>query len=287
MKKIILIITSVLALLGCSNDQIVQDEVNNNTDTSSSRIVDNNDYMDFDGNGCRDYIEIGRHTRSTVKLGLRGGGFYSYFLDTGSFHGHQGNKYRHYIADTNGDGKDDLIQTGDRLTWISFTDKVGIFKLWNHTVNTGHFKDGHSFKYDHIFGDVNGDGRDDMIQIGDRLIWVGLADTSGKFKIWSHTVNTGHHGHIYGHFIADVNGDGRDDLIQRGDRLMWIGLADTSGKFNIWTHTVNTGRYGGKYDHDFYDINGDGRADMIQTDSYNNRWVGLADINGKFKIWSY
>lgn len=289
MKKIILMTLTLLVLFGCRNELSSENEKTEEILPSISRSIYEHT-PDFNGDGKADYILI-KDRSCFVSIKPITGGSFEYGLATGYYKGHQGNKYKHYFGDVNGDGRDDMIQVGNRLSWIGLADVNGKIAIWTHTVSTGTFREpnpfvGNSTKYQHLFADVNGDERVDMIQIGDRLMWIGLADINGKFNLWTHTVNTGDYGHIYGHFLADTNGDGRKDLIQRGERLMWIGLADINGKFNIWTHMVNTGRYGGNYDHEFADVNGDGREDMIQT-RFSKKWIGLADISGNFKIWSY
>lgn len=186
------------------------------------------------------------------------------------------------VYDFNGDGIPDTVVIEKYKMRVSILNQYGALK-YELLVPTGSY----GGSYGHFFEDVNGDGRVDLIQRGDKLMWIGIADVYGKFNIWTHTVNTGRYGSIYDHFFEDVNGDGRKDLIQIGDRLMWIGIADINGKFNIWTHTVNTGRYGGVYHHDFTDMNNDGRTDLIQTrPSAGLTWIGLADKYGKFEIWS-
>lgn len=191
------------------------------------------------------------------------------------------NLYNTY-SDVNGDGVKDLIQIGEKGTWIGVLDKNKNFKYWTGIVKTGRYK-GH---YGHFFEDVNGDKRVDLIQRGNEKMWIGIADSRGKFNIWTHSVATGRFDGRFDHFFEDVNGDNRKDLIQIGDTSMWIGIADTSGKFNIWTHTVATGRYGGRYGHFFADINGDKRVDLIQRGD-RHMWVGVAQPNGKFHIWSH
>ena len=143
-----------------------------------------------------------------------------------------------------------------------------------------------TFKY--YFADVNGDGRKDLIQVDNGLgMRIGLADYYDEFALWSHSLPTGRYGGVYQHHFADVNGDGRADLIQTNNNLdMWVGLADYNGKFTLWSYSLPTGRYGGVYQHYFADVNGDGRADLIQTNKNLDIWVGLADYNGKFTLWS-
>jgi len=210
--------------------------------------------------------------------------------------------YRHHYADVNGDGRTDLIQIG--ITggnrgkgWVGLADVNGNFGIWTHSFPTGEV-DG---SYRHYFADVNGDGRADLIQIGITggnrgKGWVGLADVNGNFGIWTHSFPTGEVDGNYRHYFADVNGDGRTDLIQIGIKggnkgKGWVGLADVNGNFGIWTHTFPTGEWEGTYRHYLADVNGDGRTDLVQLGikggNQGTGWVGLADVNGNFQIWSH
>jgi len=159
------------------------------------------------------------------------------------------------------------------------------FQIWSASFPTGEY----SNSYRHHFGDINGDGRDDLVQFSAHSTsgWIGLANASGNFNIWTHSVPTGELGGTYTHHLADVNGDNRTDLIQFGRDTGWVGIANASGAFQIWTYTIPTGRYGTTYRHYFADTNGDGRSDLVQIGNTTTGWVGIADVNGDIDIWTH
>ncbi len=135
------------------------------------------------------------------------------------------------------------------------------------------------------YGDFNGDGISDLIQIENSIISVGISNSVGQFISWNYTLPVGHQNGIYDYSLADFNGDGRTDIIQIANSASWIGITDSNGQFQYWSHTVNTGRYGTNYEYFFADFNGDGRDDMIQI-ADNSSWIGLADSNGNIEVWS-
>lgn len=239
---------------------------------------------DVNKDGRDDVIQMGPNLKSWVGISDSEGNFQGWTHEIST--GRHGGNYRHYLADVNGDGRKDLIQTGPGISsWIGLADKNGKFKIWTHKISTGR----HDGKYQHYFADINGDGREDMLQTGDKTSsWIGLADISGNIKIWTHKISTGRHDGKYQHHLADVSGDGKADLIQTGNETSsWIGIANSSGNFKIWTHKISTGRHGGKYQHHFADLNGDGRADMLQTGNETSSWIGLSDPSGKIDIWTH
>ncbi len=175
---------------------------------------------------------------------------------------------------------------------INLNGKAVIKPFIKKTLATGNYEN----TYSHYFADVNGDGKKDLIQISKLYAkgWVGLAQDDGTFKIWSHTFPTGENSGAYEIYFANVNGtdaDGkiRTDIIQvsKAQAKGWIGLAQPDGNFQIWTHTFPTGEYNGIYKQYFPDINGDGRADLVQVQKKGVKgWIGLAQPNGNFKIWT-
>jgi len=135
------------------------------------------------------------------------------------------------------------------------------------------------------------DGQKDLVQISilGGQGWVGLASSTGAFNLWSKTFYTGEANGAYRHYFEDVNGDGKEDLVQisiKGGQG-WVALADANGSLALWTNTFSTGEVKGLYRHHFADVNGDGKTDLVQfSRPGGSGWVGLANLNNTFKIWS-
>jgi len=215
---------------------------------------------DFNGDRKTDIITFTRGDAGDVYVALSDGTRFrtaSKWHDTFSF----GDEVP-LVADVNGDGKDDLLtftrgDQGDVFVALSDGTKFGPGMKWH---------DAFSFRTQiPAAGDVNGDGKDDLITFsrGDQGdVYVALSDGSkfgpamkwhDAFCFWSQVPA-----------IGDVNGDGRDDLITfsrgaTGDVYVSLSTGNGFGPVMMW--------------HDMFcinneiplvaDVNGDGKDDII------------------------
>ncbi|KAL2212798.1 hypothetical protein CC79DRAFT_1267941 [Sarocladium strictum] len=234
---------------------------------------------DMDGDGKDDYVHVDEK------------GAISIWYNRGITEDHmQIDNIR--FADIDGDGIDDYIyldpksgaptiylnkgpNNGDSLGW-----------LWK-PVNGGRpVAGGAAPAKNVVFGDINGDGRDDYIvlhpETGQIKVWLNGGEAAGTTWGWgwvelgSIASGVGPGGRVR---IADIDGDGvsRDDYIYLNDKGGMIVYR------NIWSQT-NTGA---KYEHleaaeaegitqspdeiQLIDINGDGKADYVWTRKFDGR----------------
>jgi len=144
--------------------------------------------------------------------------------------------------------------------------------------------------YDVLAGDVNGDGRTDLIwnETGDiNRTYVGLASRNGTFTFLAAQDRSERGWSNYDVLTGDVNGDGRTDLIwnETGDiNRTYVGLANRNGTFTFLAAQDRSERGWSNYDVLTGDVNGDGRTDLIwnETGDINRTYVGLANGNGTF-----
>ncbi|MFE7839340.1 FG-GAP-like repeat-containing protein [Streptomyces sp. NPDC057474] len=186
---------------------------------------------------------------------------------------------RFRFADLNGDGRDDLVLINSssdgwlvyqenkgvkdgRITWNEFavSIKVGVTGVRREAVR---------------FADVNGDGRDDYLRVGDSgavHAYLNLPTEDGWYR-WEEVLNWAP-GVSYGSRdklrLADVNGDRRADyLMVGGDGSVHAyinnGLEGTGPDGRRFTEHLDfvraTGYPGDKSA--FRDISGDGKADYV------------------------
>lgn len=184
------------------------------------------------------------------------------------------------FADVNGDGRADLIfQGGDNVFWVSLTDASGGLTAASRSVqHGGAYRNGGEVKY----GDVNGDGRADMVFQGeDNTFWLSTSTGPG----FTNAVRTVQHGGTYRNGgetnVIDVTGDGLADLIfQSDDNTFWLSTSTGAG----FTNAVRTVQHGGTYrnglETHFADVTGDGKADLVFQGGDNTFWLSEATGTG-------
>lgn len=214
---------------------------------------------------------------------------------------------QYHLGDVNGDGKADVVWTYrnnnalGRVLFLADSDGQG-FTETSSTTDTGYTAsvvDDDSQQY--LMGDVNGDGKSDLIWIARHLDTVVrtiyLANSNGTgFVSQGYEVEARPH---YNEFLqgryrmADVNGDNLQDLVWVYHHNNKIGI--TTYLAQLDGSNVYLGKVSETIDDDlspnFYsnqefttgDVNGDGKADLLWTFSYQStlyRVLYLANSNG-------
>lgn len=219
------------------------------------------------------------------------------------------------LVDTNADGRKDLV-----VAWTSAVGEVGK-AVWLADSN-GNFPSTYSSKsisttfspqtYTNKafnFGDINGDGRDDIVwswssgATFNRAVW--LANTSGGFAVAPSSSTTSESGNsaltgIVEHtMMGDVNGDGIPDLIifwhepPNVHKVVWLGKPDGTFPATASSHEIEPGF---SQPFNWYasprvfltDVNADGRMDLSWTWTWSasnagpGRSVWVSKGNGTF-----
>ena len=246
-------------------------------------------FADVNGDGKPDWIQVSNSTNQAwVGLANADGSFTTWTWTSTNIGAL--NNYQHYFADVNGDGKADWIQVarGSGDAWVGLSNGDGSFATWTwytHQVIGANWAQ-------HVFADVNGDGKADWIQIYGAANngWVGLSNGDGSFTMWNWTTTGVGATNSYQHYFADVNGDGKADWIQvaRGSNNGWVGLSNGDGSFTLWNWSSTSIGATNSYNHYFADVNGDGKADWIQVQiGANGGSVGLSNGDGTFPTWTW
>jgi hypothetical protein len=146
-----------------------------------------------------------------------------------------------------------------------------------------------------LTGDVNGDGRADIVGLGETEVYVSFGNTNGTFGApiassppLTKTLGGWTDNNNYPRVVGDVNGDGRADIVGFGDTFVFVSFGNTNGTFDapIASFPGFTKNVGGWTDNNNYprvvgDVNGDGRADIVgfgETDVF----VSFGNTNGTF-----
>jgi len=188
-------------------------------------------------------------------------------------------KHPRVMADTNGDGRADIVGFGDAGVWVSRAQADGSFDgptlvVANFAYNAGGWR---VDKHPRFVVDINHDGKAEIVGFGDAGVWVsypqpdgsysnpvmvvanfGAAASAGSWRVDRHP-----------RFLADTTGDGLLDVVGCGDAGVWISRALADGTYEaprmvIANYAFNAGGWRvDQHPRFLADINGDGRADVV------------------------
>jgi hypothetical protein len=200
-------------------------------------------------------------------------------------------------GDVNGDGRSDLVYgrivSSSQVVWYvrrSNGTGFGTWEVWSSDAGDA----GDIFR----LGDVNGDGRDDLVYgrpLSTTVVrWYARMSTGNSFGPWSTwSTDAGDIGDLF--FLADVDADGDDDLV--------YGRAVTASQVKWWVRRSNGSTFGaletwredaGDFGDLFYvaDTGGDGDADLLYARTLSDtqvRWYyrpSLGNMFGALQVWS-
>jgi hypothetical protein len=193
-----------------------------------------------------------------------------------------------FAGDFNGDGRSDLVQLNGSYgeAWVGLNNGSNI-PYPNYWGRPGFLYNPQN-RYWIGVGDVNNDGRDDLVQItpyGDA--WVALSSglSFGAPSRWGWLGFKFDLANAWGIHIGDFNGDGKADLccvapytdawvsLSTGSafgapsRWRGLGFSDDPNRGNGWNVFVG-------------DVNGDGKDDLIQLTEYGDIWFATSTGSG-------
>ncbi len=222
--------------------------------------------------------------------GLTGIWYSTWYVHKGNFvwlTGHGSGSNNQFLADVNGDGKDDAVvyfssmSSGSWYVALSNGSTFNNYSLWK----TG-FGSGSSSR---MLADVNGDGKADAITYSSGGKWQ-VAYSNGSSFGSASTWKDGHGDGSKTRFAADVNGDGKADAIAFFDVSGFAGkwyVALSDGGTSCW----QDGHGSGSKTQFVGDVNGDGKADAVAffdgNDLAGNWYVALSSGSsfGGYSPW--
>jgi hypothetical protein len=190
------------------------------------------------------------------------------------------NNYPRVLGDVNGDGRADIVGFGYTDVFVSFGNTNGTFgapiaSSPPLTKTLGGWTDNNN--YPRVVGDVNGDGRADIVGFGDTFVFVSFGNSNGTFDApiasypgFTKSVGGWTDNNNFPRLLADVNGDNTADIIGFSDTNVFVSLSNGNGTFGTPTaySAALTKNVGGWTDNNNYprvagDVNNDGKADLI------------------------
>ena len=252
---------------------------------------------DVNGDGKDDLVGIGYSSVFVAIANTTGTGFYSPRIWSNAFNYNEGwrvDMHPRLLGDVNGDGKDDLVGIGYAGVFVALANSAGTGfnspSIWSDAFN---YNEGWRVNmHPRLLGDVNGDGKADLVGIGYAGVFVALANSAGNEfnspSIWSDAFNynEGWRVNMHPRLLGDVNGDGKADLVGFGYHGIFVALANSAGDGfdspTIWTTTMTYSNAGWMVDQHprvLGDVNGDGKADLVGF-GYDGVFVALANSAG-------
>ncbi|CBS90968.1 calcium-binding protein [Azospirillum lipoferum] len=203
------------------------------------------------------------------------------------------------LADVNGDGRMDIVGFASGVVRVAQGQADGTFAT-AQTALSGTLTSGTSWtsmgQYPRLLGDVNGDGRADIVGFSSTSVVTALGQADGTFGsvtlAYNGSFTTGYgwtNNNDYPRLLGDVDGDGMADIVGFGGNQVFVARGRADGTFAPMkvAYSDNYTKYTGgwttqdQYPRQLADVNGDGRMDIVGFAS-NGAYVSFGQADGTF-----
>ena len=244
--------------------------------------------VDVNGDGRADIVSFGE-TEVKASLSNGDGTFGSLQSAQPDFSYDSGWRIERHpciMADVNADGRNDIVGFGYGKVMVALANDDGTFGDTLRSLDNFTYNDDWTVDNDiRIMSDINGDGRADIIAIGDAGVYTALASESDgyfdqpKFVLSKFGKDAGGWSiDKHPRMMADVNGDGWDDIVGFGYAGVVVSLSDGDGTFSRTQLAIDHFGYSGGWRVGVHtrmavDVNNDGKADIV---GFSNTGVDIA-----------
>jgi len=220
--------------------------------------------------------------------------------DFGYNQGWRVDKHVRMMGDINADRMEDIVGFFDDGVHFALSDGSGFAKSSFVLANFGYNQGWRVDKHVRLLGNVNIDGRKDIVGFFDDGVWLSLASPPPRlpsplykpslfgppaFVLANFGYNQAWRVDKHVRLLADVNGDGLQDIVAFGDDGVWTALSTGSGfgpaQFVLPSFGYNQGWRVDKHVRLLADVNRDGLADIVAFGD-DGVWTALATGSGFF-----
>jgi phospholipase C len=250
---------------------------------------------DLTGDGGADIVGFG-NDGVWVALNNGNGTFKSpqfVLADMGYNQGWRTDQHPRFLADLTGNGRADIVGFGFEGVWVALNNGDGTFQAAKMVTDFGSYQSGWRVEqHPRFLADLTGDGRADIIGLGNDGGWAALNNGDGTFKAPKYVLadmasNQGWRVDQHPRFLVDMSGDGRADIIGFFMNGAWVAFNNGDGSFRPPQLVTDFGGYDSGWRVDQHprfltDLTGDGGADIVGFGN-DGVWVALNNGNGTFK----
>ncbi len=231
---------------------------------------------DVNGDGKEDVVAFAKDgTYVSLSTGSSFGSPSRWTTGYGYDSGWRVDKHPRFLADVNGDGKQDVVGFGENGTYVSISNGSSFSTPTRLTSSYGYNSGWRVDKHPRFLADVNGDGKQDIVGFSNIGTYVSLSTYGGFTPSSRWTVGYGYNSgwwvHRHPRFLADVNGDGKQDIVGFGNSGTYVSLS-TGSSFTDPSRWVNSYGYNSgwrvnKHPRFLADVSGDGKQDVVGFDN--------------------
>lgn len=195
------------------------------------------------------------------------------------------NRYPRMVGDVNGDAREDAVAIDPtRGAFVALSTGTAFAKPSQWTSDFAWFGDSNNPR---VLGDVNGDGKEDMVGfVPGTGVYVGLSTGTGfaPATLWSTAFQTYTPQLNYPRMVGDVNGDSLDDIVAfHNAEGVYVGLSTGTAFAEPTRWTTDFAWLNDDWDHRVLaDVNGDTMADVVgfKYGAGGGVFVGLSTGSG-------
>ncbi len=207
--------------------------------------------------------------------------------------GWQVDRHPRVVADLTGDGKGDIVGFGDDGVWVALGHGDGTFGPSTFAVEGfGYHQGWRVDRHPRFVADLTGDGRGDIVGLGDDGVWVALNHGDGTFRPAQFVLadlgfNQGWRVDQHLRLVADLSADGAADLVAFGDDGVHVARNHGDGSFGAVEPLVEWFGSGTAFQswtldqtpRLVADVTGDRRGDVVGF-GHDGVWVAVNDPHG-------